>query len=297
MKVLVAFFVFFVFLLTPLILAHGVSLADSGASFDGESDDFDSDGRKEGNGGDAVRAKRLEIDSKLKAIASERDEKRREILQKRFGKMRAELLKRLDRMENFLERLAERDVNVSVSLAKIADLRLKVEALPENASVADGRALLNLSKQVWKEIVELAKLQAAEFEKKRISDNIKRANGLLQRIERSLDKLQANNVSVSEFRATLAEIRAKLSAANGTYGQDVRRAAFLLHEVNVALHKLQREMKSKVFKERVDRKLEDKISKLEEKIGELKEKLEEKQKELERLRANSTTSGNASNSS
>ncbi len=206
-----------------------------------------------------IRAKRAEISKRVELRAAENDLKRSELASKQFGFLRSKLQERLDKVELVLERLKERDVDTSDLEAKLAAFQIKFDNFTANATFEDARKFYVAFKDFWYEYVTLVKFRAEAFEKKRLLDNVAIANGLLDKIELILSKLEARGFNVTPFEIRLAEIRSNLSNPNIAYGLSVKKSAILMQEVNLKLLSFEKDLRLKVLNERNLAKLDEKI--------------------------------------
>ncbi len=238
---------------------------------------------------------KAEVMAKIESKESLRLERSNRLLLEKYGDLKIALFNRVENMEDFLARLELRGFNVSSELALVANLSARIEALNANASVSEARALLADARLQWALILNASKKKAEEVEKNKTKENIERAKGLFARIEAVILKLKAEGVVTASFETRLSTIKSKLAEADGKYGQEVRLAAVLLHEVNAEFLKLKLDLKAKVLKEKSDARVEAKIKALEAKIKELRAKLVLKVKT--KISVNATAGGNASASS
>jgi len=190
-----------------------------------------------------IEQKRKEIIANLTSKLEARKEKRNAWADEKYGKLKEQLSNRLDNMDDYLSKLTERNITVTDAEAKVAELRLKVEALPANASKEDAKALLEISKQVWDEIVKMARLRAQAFEESRLNDAIEQSGASLQTLENAILKLKAEGEEVSAFEAAISTLKQNLSEIDSTLQTDVLKAVEMMKEFKKQFFSLRDDIK------------------------------------------------------
>lgn len=218
--------------------------------------------RKSDSKSDSERCKEVNAQAKLHAIAGL--ESAADAMISSLQKIKAKVNESEDVTDN---ESAEIIAKLDAKITAIAMLKVKIEALNENSTNEEIRALAKELKSVWKDAEHEAKRHAGRVVSSKIGGIVVRLKHLEVKLERTLEKAIEQGKNTSEVESLVVEFNSELSLAQEKYKasvdaylqaktqEDMKKAASMLKEAREALNEAHKKLKE-IFKELKDLRVE-----------------------------------------